>query len=123
HWLFTIYVLAILHGINGNALMPMIGRRIYDCVNIVAGEYLPVIACRKKILTPELPGADKSSVIEVAGRDNLHAFHLQCGLHVANAHTSRANHRNTDAVIRGNRLFFYQVEVLYVVHGGGHAGS
>lgn len=45
HWLFTIYMLTFIHGINGNTVMPVISGGDNDRIDILAVQNFLIIFC------------------------------------------------------------------------------
>ena len=72
HRLLAVHVLAGFHGIDGNLLVPVIGRANDHRVNIFARQDFLVVARGENVVAPELLAVLETAVVTVGDRDELH---------------------------------------------------
>ena len=89
--LFAIHILARVHRINRNALMPMIRRGNDDRVNVRARQHFAVITRGENVFAPDFFDVRQPSIVNVGGGHKLHAFDAQRCFRVAMPHSACAD--------------------------------
>ncbi len=104
HRLFAVDVLAGLHGVDGGALVPVVGGGDDDGVDVFAGEDLAVVAGGEDVVAPELLGVGEAAVVAVGDGDELDAGNLHGDLGVALALDAGADEGKLNVVVRSDGL-------------------
>ncbi len=101
HRLFEVDVLAGLHGVDGGALVPVVGRGDEDGVDVFAGEDFVVVAGGEDVLAPELFGVGEAAVVAVGDGNQLDAGDLEGSCGIALALDAGADEGEVDGVGSG----------------------
>src|SRR5690606_6595971 len=105
--LFTINMLARLHGLNGYLLVPVIGGSDDYSIYIVPIENFLVVFGKKKVIAPGALGLVQAGIIKITNGHQLGTFHPQGRVGVGSPHSSSTDQTQT------NRLDF----VFYKIYG------
>src|SRR5687768_12449456 len=65
HWFFTIHMFAFVHGVDGDAVMPMVGCGNYNRVNIFAVENFMIVLRGEDILSKHFFGTFKPAGVKI----------------------------------------------------------
>jgi len=104
HWLFAIDILARVAGVHHHALVPMVGHRRHDAVDIFAvQEFLVAARCGELGIPGDLPGQRVAAIVEVGGRDALHTGQCNRGSQQARALHADADHAEPHPLAGGRR--------------------
>src|SRR5579872_1107141 len=104
HRLFAVDILARIHRIDGDSLVPVVRRPNNDGVDIFARQHLAIIACGEHVVTPELLSALAAAVIAVAHCEQFDASNEQRVFGVAASLATRSDQCDLDGVVNGNFL-------------------
>ena len=91
-----------LHGLDGDARVPVIRGRDDDGIDLRAREHLAVIARGEDTVAPDFFGPRQAAVIYVGDRDDLHAGNAERRPRVAHPLQPCPDERNLDRVERGH---------------------
>ena len=124
HRFFGVEVLAGLAGVDGHGGVPVVGRAVYDHVDVVAFEQLAVIGVDVGLAVESLLGALGVGAIQVADRHHV----AERGGHpgIAQAASAHADGSDRGAVVFGFRLAGPGVlagEIVRSDHRGGGRGA
>ena len=98
HRLFDVDVLARLHGVDGDARVPVIRRGDDHGVDVRPRQHLTVIARGEDVVAPHLLRPFQSSVVDIRDGHQFRAGDAERRARVPHALPSRANQRDLDAV-------------------------
>jgi len=112
HGLLAVDILAGLHRVYAGLLVPVVGRADDDCVHITAGEDFTVVAGGEEVVAPQLLGVNEAAIVAVGDGHQLDAGHLERRLGIALALAARADERDLNAVVGGDRA------ACFAGHGG-----
>jgi hypothetical protein len=101
HRFFEVDVLAGVHRVDGDLLVPMIGRGDDHGVDVGPREHLAIVARGEDVLSPELLGARQAAVVDVGDGDDLDTGRGEGDAGVPHALAAGADQRDLDLVIRG----------------------
>ena len=104
HRLFAVNVLAGLHGVDRSLLVPVVGGADDDRIDILARQDLVVVARRKNVVAPEFLASRQPAVVAVGRGDQFHARHLHSDPGVELALAPRADERDLDVIVGGDRF-------------------
>ncbi len=103
HGLFAVHILARVHGVDGDFLVPMIGCGYDDCVDIRTRQDFAVIARDEDILAVDFLHPREAALIDIAG-----GYQFGTGSDgrsdVFRAHAARADDGDLDGVVGGARF-------------------
>jgi len=102
--LLAIDILARLHGIDGDLLVPMVGRANDDGVDVLALQNLTVVARSKDVVAPEFLAVLEAAVVAIRHGNELHTRNLQRYLRISLTLTTRPDQRDLNMIVRRNRL-------------------
>ena len=103
HRLFAVHVLAGLHRVHRDLLVPVIRRADNDRIDILARQNLVVVARGEDVVAPDFFAAREPPVVAVGHRHQLHARHLHGRARIAHALSARANQRDLNMIVRRHR--------------------
>ena len=99
HRLLEVDVLAGLHRIDGGRLVPVVGRRDQDGIDILARENLAVVAGGEDVRPPELLAVGQAAVIAIGHGDEFDSRNLYRDAGIVLALDAGADQRELDVVI------------------------
>ena len=91
HRLFAVDILARLHCVHGDLLVPMVGCADDDGINIFALQNLGVIAGGKDVVAPDFLAVLKPAVVAIRHGNELHPGNLDCDFGISLALTTGAD--------------------------------
>jgi hypothetical protein len=124
HRLFSVEVLACFACGHRHGRVPMIGRAVYDHVDVVAFEQLAIVAIDVRFAVESLLGPVGVSAIEVA--DCYHVAEFGRVADIAQTASTHANGPDQGPIVFGSRLAGLGVMAGKVIgsnHRGGRGGS
>ena len=101
HGLLAVNILAGIHGVDGDLLMPVIGRADDDGVDVGASKNFLVVAGSEDVVAPEFLAVLQASVVTVGGGDEFHAGDLNGDPRVSLPLAAGANEGDLDVIVGG----------------------
>ncbi len=102
HRLFAVHILACLHGIHGNLLVPMVRRADDNRVDVLASQHLRVVARGEDIVSPKLLAMHEPPVIAIGNSDELYAWDLDGRLRISHALPASPNQSDLNVIVGCN---------------------
>src|ERR1700739_794404 len=98
----TVDVLAGYHGVDGNLLVPVVGRADDHRVDIFARQDFLVVAGGENVVAPEFLAVFETAVVTVGYGNQLHAWDLNRGSRVSLALNAGSNQGKLDVIVGGD---------------------
>src|SRR4029077_13106529 len=108
HRLLTVDVLAGYHGIDGNLLVPVIGRADDHRVHIFSRQDFLVVARGENVIAPEFLAVLETAVVTVGYGYELHTGDSDRGPRVSLALNAGSNQVELDVIVGGERRGGFQ---------------
>src|SRR5260370_14585035 len=102
HRLLTVDVLAGYHGVDGNLLVPVIGRADDHRVHIFSRQDFLVVARGENVIAPEFLAVFETSVVTIGYGNELHTGDLNGGPGLFLALNACSDHGDLDVIVGGD---------------------
>ena len=104
HGLLTIHMLAFVHGIDGNAIMPVVRSSDDDRINIFSVQNLLIVFCCENIFPIEFLCPLESSCVEITKRHEFDTRYLSAGPGIIKTHDAHADDSHIHLIV--GSIFF-----------------
>ena len=100
HRLFAVDVFTGVHGVDGDAGVPVVGGADDDGVDVLLGQELAVVAGSLDVRAPDLLRSSQPPIVDVSNGDEFSEAGADGRVSIAGAHAAGADEGEADFVVR-----------------------